>query len=231
LIYISAKKYPIVYKDTIVQLPDSTHLPANKPCVNILDIGCGYGGLLFNMSPFLQEGDLALGMEIRDKVSNYVMDRINSIRINSEGDGASNISVIRTNAMKVILNYFKKGQIERMFFCFADPHFKKYNHRRRIINRYLLQDYAYLLKENGILYSITDVEDLHLWHLEAINAFPCFKRIDNEELEKDKYLEFMKNTDEARKVMRNKGKTYYAAWIRVFPKITSFNQILEQVKN
>ena len=47
-----------------------------------------------------------------------------------------------------------------MFFCFADPHFKKQNHRRRIIKYFyfilknyfstaLLSDYAYVLKPGG----------------------------------------------------------------------------------
>ena len=31
---------------------------------------------------------------------------------------------IRTNAMKCIMNYFPKGQLSKMFFCFPDPHFK-----------------------------------------------------------------------------------------------------------
>lgn len=98
-----------------------------------MDIGCGYGGLLFNLTSILGDRDLALGLEIRDKVSNYVGERIKSIRINSKGNECSNISITKTNAMKVLLNYFYKGQIDKMFFCFADPHFKKYTHRRRII--------------------------------------------------------------------------------------------------
>ena len=51
--------------------------------MNILDVGCGYGGLLFNMSPHLGPEDMALGMEIRDKVSNFVGDKIKSLRVNS----------------------------------------------------------------------------------------------------------------------------------------------------
>ena len=35
--------------------------------------------------------------------------------------------------MRHITNYFRKGQIEKMFFCFPDPHFKKRNYRKRII--------------------------------------------------------------------------------------------------
>ena len=55
-----------------------------------------------------------------------------------------------------------------MFFCFADPHFKKSNHRRRIINTALLTDYAYILKTGGKIYTVTDVEDLHNWQVEKL---------------------------------------------------------------
>ena len=93
--------------------------------VKVLDIGCGYGGLLYALSELPEFSEkLMLGMEIRDKVSNYCTERINSIRINSDYTKQMNISVLRTNVMKTILNYFQKGQIEKMFFCFADPHFK-----------------------------------------------------------------------------------------------------------
>jgi len=56
---------------------------AKKHIVNIVDIGCGYGGLLYNMSPHLSEDDFALGMEIRDKVSVFVSDKIKTLRVNS----------------------------------------------------------------------------------------------------------------------------------------------------
>lgn len=49
----------------------------------MLDVGCGYGGLLFNMSSVMGKDDLALGMEIRDKVSNFVAEKIRTLRINS----------------------------------------------------------------------------------------------------------------------------------------------------
>lgn len=62
---------------------------------------------------------------------NFVGEKIRSVRNNE--DVAWNAGVIRTNAMKTLLHYFPKGQIEAMFFCFPDPHFKKANFRRRII--------------------------------------------------------------------------------------------------
>jgi len=53
---------------------------------------------------------LMVGMEIRVKVSDYVMDRIAALRQQHEG-GYQNIACIRTNAMKYLPNYFSKGQV------------------------------------------------------------------------------------------------------------------------
>lgn len=77
----------------------------------IVDIGCGYGGLMFELSPAFPN-DLILGMEIRDKVTNFVAAKINSSRINSDYKEFLNIAVVRTNTMKTIHNYFKKGSVK-----------------------------------------------------------------------------------------------------------------------
>lgn len=39
--------------------------------VSIIDIGCGFGGLLFGLAPAFKD-KLILGMEIRDKLVNFV---------------------------------------------------------------------------------------------------------------------------------------------------------------
>jgi tRNA (guanine-N7-)-methyltransferase len=46
----------------------------------------------------------------------------------------NNISVVRTNSMRHLCQYFRKGTLLKIFVCFADPHFKAKNFRRRIIN-------------------------------------------------------------------------------------------------
>ena len=101
----------------------SNNNPNNTKDVTIVDVGCGYGGLLFNMSNFIGEKYLALGMEIRDKVTNFVAERINTYRINSGFKDVNwtllknnNISVIRTNSMKCLLNYFYKDQVLLFWF-------------------------------------------------------------------------------------------------------------------
>ena len=96
------------------------------------DVGCGFGGLLVRMSPMFPD-KLMLGMEIRDKVSEYVRERCKALRREHAEDGAGayeNISCVRANAMKNLPQYFEKGQLEKHFFLFTDPHFKQSNHRR-----------------------------------------------------------------------------------------------------
>ena len=61
--------------------------------------------------------------------------------------------------MKYLPNFFRKGQLSKMFFLFPDPHFKKAKHKWRIINETLLAEYAFVLREGGRLYTVTDVED------------------------------------------------------------------------
>ena len=134
---------------------------AAAPVVTNVDVGCGYGGLLCALATHLPL-ELSLGMEIRATVVLYVEDRLKSLRAQNQGQ-FDNVAVMRSNAMKHLPNYFRKAQLNRLFFCFPDPHFKHHNHRRRIVNRQLLAEYAYVLRDGGMLYTITDVEELAVW--------------------------------------------------------------------
>ncbi|XBH85385.1 hypothetical protein VPH35_073309 [Triticum aestivum] len=72
--------------------------------------------------------------------------------------------------MKYIPNYFGKAQLSKMFFLFPDPHFKEKNHRRRVISMHLLDEYAYVMEVGGIIYTITDVEELGIWMRTCLDA-------------------------------------------------------------
>jgi len=76
-----------------------------------------------------------------------------------------------------------------MFFLFPDPHFKKAKHKWRIINETLLAEYAYVLREGGRLYTVTDVEDLFEWEVEHLTAHPLFRRLDSSEQKNDPVVE------------------------------------------
>jgi len=124
--------------------------------VEFADVGCGYGGLLVQLSPMFPR-QLMIGLEIRVKVSDYVKDKVAALRAQHPGQ-YTNIACIRGNAMKYLPNFFTKGQLSKMFFLFPDPHFKKAKHKWRIINESLLAEYAFVLREGGRLYTVTDVE-------------------------------------------------------------------------
>ena len=123
--------------------------------MTVVDIGCGFGGLLFGLAPVLPD-KLILGMEIRDKLVNFVGEKIRGLRTTNPGK-YDHLSVVRTNTMRHLCQYFPKGSLEKIFICFPDPHFKAKNYRRRIINTGFLSEYAYVLKPGAKRYCITDV--------------------------------------------------------------------------
>lgn len=186
----------------------------SPPLVRFADVGCGFGGLLVRLSPLFPD-DLAVGMEIRDKVSQYVKERCVALRREHPGC-YENISCIRTNSMKYLPNFFQKGQLTKLFFLFPDPHFKTANHRRRIIQRSLLSEYAYSLAVGGIVYTITDVEELGRWMAEKIAAHPMFERLTEEECKADPVVPLLfTGTEEGQKVERNEGNTFLNVFRRV----------------
>ena len=77
-----------------------------------MDIGCGYGGLMFELTKEFPQ-NLILGMEIRDVVANFVVSKINSLRINSGYKDCLNVGVVKTNTMKTIHNYFRKESVSQ----------------------------------------------------------------------------------------------------------------------
>jgi tRNA (guanine-N7-)-methyltransferase len=140
----------------------------------------------------------------------YVKERILALRRKEPGK-YRNASVVRTNTMKHLVQYFPSGTLEKLFFLFPDPHFKAANYRRRIIQTTLLDEYAFLLKPGGVVYTITDVEDLGHWMRRHLEMHPLFEPVPEAELEGDAAATLLQvGTEEGQKVQRNGGKTWKA---------------------
>lgn len=195
--------------------------------VEIADVGCAWGGLAVALAERFADS-LVLGLEIRPKVVDYTTERIAKLRVAAEAEAEAasdgtrhrhpfdNLGVLLCNAMKNLPNFFGRGQLKKLFFTFPDPHFKKCKQRRRIINPTLLAEYAYVLADGGVLYTITDVEDLHVWMASCLDAHPLFERIADADNAADPCVELIQTaTEEARKVDRNHGKKYMANYRRV----------------
>lgn len=156
------------------------------------------------------------GLEIRTQVTEFVQERIRALRSQNPGGPYQNIGCIRANTMKFLPNFFKKGQLSKAFICFPDPHFKARKHKARIVSTTLNSEYAYVLRPGGIVYTITDVEDLHEWMVQHLDAHPAFERIAKEEEEVDECVKVMLvETEEGKKVERNKGQKFVALFRRL----------------
>lgn len=181
------------------------------------DIGCGFGGLLVALGRRFPERRV-VGLELRVQVTAYVEDRIAALRV-AEAGKFGNIGVLRTNAMRFVPNIFGKQSLSALFFLFPDPHFKTRKHKARIISPTLLAEYAYVLRVGGIVYTITDVEDLHRWMLTHLSQFPLFEHVDADTLRAEGHGPVLDavcfSTEEGIKVDRNGGKKWLACFRRI----------------
>lgn len=135
-----------------------------------------------------------------------------------------NVSCLRANTMKFLPNFFQRSQLSKIFLCFPDPHFKQRKHKARIVSYTLNSEYAYVLRPGGVVYTITDVQDLHEWMKGHFEKHPSFERVEKvfEEGEgeegagMDECVRTMRTeTEEGKKVSRNKGMKYVACFRRV----------------
>mmetsp|Transcript_10174 Transcript_10174/g.21203 ORF Transcript_10174/g.21203 Transcript_10174/m.21203 type:complete len:273 (-) Transcript_10174:2-820(-) len=207
--------FPAYFPDESNPDPEFKSKDPSVTKVTIADVGCGFGGLTINLSQMFPN-DLVVGMELRDKVSEYVKERIEALRKTTPGQ-YDNCTCVRTNSMRYMPNYFEKGQLTKLFFLFPDPHFKVANHRRRIVTRSLLAEYAYILAEGGVLYTVTDVPELGQWMSNAMEAHPLFVRITEEELKASDpvYPLLTQSSEEGKKVQRNEGLTCINVFRRI----------------
>ncbi|TRM64953.1 guanine-N-7 methyltransferase, partial [Schizophyllum amplum] len=211
--------HALVYPSSPAAMDWSVHYPSGKP-PEWADIGCGFGGLLISLAPLYPTTGM-LGMEIRVQVSEYVHDRIEALRVGANNDGHHyhNVSILRTNSMKFLANYFAKASLSALFFLFPDPHFKLRKHKARIISPTLLAEYAYVLQPGGIVYTITDVQDLAEWMQKHLSAHPLFEPVSDAILREEGKGPILDavwgGTEEGKKVERNNGSKFLACFRRI----------------
>jgi tRNA (guanine-N7-)-methyltransferase len=193
--------------------------------VHWCDMGCGYGGLLASLSVAFPDKTM-LGLEIRERVAEFCLERIKELRREYRtSDRAAagsirpytNIGFVRTNGMKYLCSYFPKGSLEKLFFCYPDPHFKRRRHRQRVISDQLLAEYAYVLKPGlGVAYIVSDVPELFEWMDERLERCPLFRRRTAEEIADDPVVAFVRDmTDEAARVDKSTRGKQDSSFVRI----------------
>lgn len=150
-------------------------------------------------------------------MTQFVEDRIKVLRAQHEASQLyRNIACLRANTMKFLPNFFKKGQLSKIFICFPDPHFKARKHKQRIVSSQLNSEYAFVMRPGGLVYTITDVKDLHDWMVLHFDAHPSFERVSQEDQEADPLVKVMSmETEEGKKVTKNNGVKFVALYKRL----------------
>lgn len=148
------------------------------------------------------------------QVTEYVKEGLLALRDANPGH-YENISVVCTNSMEYIPNYFEKGQLSKIFFQFPDAHIKEKNRQRRVISLQLLDEYAYALEVGGIAYTIRDVE-LGDWTRSLARRITlCSQLFWKKNLMQDSVVRLLSSaTEEGQKVARNGSQTFRAVYRR-----------------
>lgn len=192
----------------------------NPNTVEFVDVGCAFGGMLFALAPLFPQTCM-LGLEIRPKVVAFAQEKAQALRLSEEAEvhHYRNIWFEQMNVMKFGSHCFVKGQLSRLFFCYPDPHWKRKNIRRRIISPGLVQEYAHWLRIGGLLYTVSDVEELELWMKQCLDESPLFRRLTDDELttpEHQRVLAIVTDTSEdAQRTARKGLAKHFAVHIRI----------------
>lgn len=138
---------------------------ANGQAPDILDIGCGKGKLLLDISELHLDKNV-LGIEVRKNVVDWLKSVI-------DGEQIPNCNVIWYSVVNG-LPFIENNSIEQIYYLFPDPWPKKKHLKRRALNINFLAECFRILKSGGLLFLATDVHEVHEYHKEQLNIFSKF---------------------------------------------------------
>ncbi len=164
----SALKYiPQNYPPLIEQMDWSNVFINGKPPA-MIDLGCGKGLFLEELGKINPNKNI-LGIELRKSFVQKINDKIKELR---------NVYALWYNISNG-LEFLSNSTIEKIFFLFPDPWFKKKHFKRRVFNIELLNELNRILRQDGAVYIATDIYEVHKYHIEKLYEFNRFKIIED----------------------------------------------------
>ncbi|GMH95868.1 hypothetical protein TrST_g6298 [Triparma strigata] len=148
-----------------------------------LDIGCAKGTFCLSMSP-LNPSVNYLGLEIRDPVVEYALDRRNRRKL----DNCHFVSCNANVDLERVLEGMNAvgGLLKTVTIQFPDPHFKEKHKKRRVVVPELVRLIGESMeKEEGVVYLASDVKEVLDEMREEFNNCDMFE----DTVEGDGYLE------------------------------------------
>jgi tRNA (guanine-N(7)-)-methyltransferase len=130
-----------------------------------VDIGCGFGK--FTVETALNTPELnVLGLEVRK----YAVDWTNEVIAGEQIDNAACLWYSVANG----LPFLTSSSVEKIFYFFPDPWFKRRHLNRRAFTLAFLDECARVLKPDGMMYLMTDVPLVDEYQRQLLTAHGRF---------------------------------------------------------
>ena len=140
----------------------------NKNKKIYLEIGMGKGDFITKLSS-LDKENIYIGVEISKQVLAIATKKI--AKFEEENDTKLDNLYLMSFDASNISEIFDKNKIEKIYLNFSDPWPKKKHAKRRLTHENFLNEYKYILKENGIIEFKTDNRLLFEYSLVSMQNF------------------------------------------------------------
>jgi tRNA (guanine-N7-)-methyltransferase len=161
VLYFPLKQHKVkdINYPPLINSVDWKELFVNGKPPALLDVGCGFGKFLAEMSVENPAKNL-LGFELRQSAVEWTNTVIN-------GEGIGNAKALWYSAVNGF-PFIETSSTEKIFYFFPDPWVKKRHHKRRAFSTELLDEFARVLKRDGTLYIMTDVPEVDEYQKEVL---------------------------------------------------------------
>jgi tRNA (guanine-N7-)-methyltransferase len=142
---------------------------ANGSAPQFLDIGCGMGKFLLETA-LAEPQKNVLGLEVREYAVQWIQSVIRGERPRGVLDNAETLWYSVANG----LGFIETASIEKIFYFFPDPWFKKRHQFKRAFTPQFLDECARVLRPDGALYLMTDVPEVDIVQREMMRTHGAF---------------------------------------------------------
>lgn len=131
--------------DSATQWDFESYFPCPQPL--ILDIGFGNGDSLISLAQQREDFNF-IGIEVYRPGIGAALQKINQLEL-------TNIRIIHSDFLSISPN-IKAATLEGMIVWFPDPWPKKRHHKRRLVQKYFLQEASRIIRPQGVLHIASD---------------------------------------------------------------------------
>lgn len=129
-----------------------------------IDIELGFG-----------KGEFLLDIAKRNPERNFIGFEIDTIRMKwaeckAYREGYTNVRFVAGDAIRLLPELFKDGEVARAYMNFPDPWPKNKHAKKRMIGKPVLDEFVRIVKPEGDIYVVTDVDTMALVGLKILES-------------------------------------------------------------